>query len=199
MSFIVKCPGCQSPLRIREEYAGKQLKCPRCTHVMTIPATSPVEAELTEAPAPVEPEPQPEEVRVAPRKGPPVPADREHAIEEREPVPARQRRRDGGRYRDDDEDDDRRRGRGGKRYAYKPCPRCGGTDAKKVVWTPWGSFYGPAMFNHVRCENCGYAYNGRSGRSNLIPAIIFVTIPALLIALIIGGVIFILISSMRFR
>jgi len=37
------------------------------------------------------------------------------------------------------------------------------------------------MFTHVRCVNCGAAYNGRTGRSNLIPAIIFVMVPLALI------------------
>lgn len=123
----------------------------------------------------------------------------DEAIEEDEPRPVRRgRRRD---EEDEDERDDRRDRRdrderddrrGGKRLAYKPCPRCGCTDATKIVWTFWGSFYGPAMFNHVRCRDCGYAYNGRSGRSNLIPAIIFVTIPAVLIAGIIGFLILVL-------
>ena len=45
MAFIMKCPSCQSALRIKEEYAGKQLKCPRCTHVMSIPRAKPKEEE----------------------------------------------------------------------------------------------------------------------------------------------------------
>ena len=40
-----------------------------------------------------------------------------------------------------------------------------------------------------RCPECGYAYNGRSGRSNLLPAIIFVTLPLLFILAIFGVVI----------
>jgi hypothetical protein len=54
-----------------------------------------------------------------------------------------------------------------------------------VLFTPWGSFYGPALFNHVRCPECRYAYNGRSGGSNLIPAILFVVAPLVLMAAII--------------
>jgi endogenous inhibitor of DNA gyrase (YacG/DUF329 family) len=65
---------------------------------------------------------------------------------------------------------------------FKPCPRCGAEGARRVLFTFWGSFYGTALFNHVRCPECQYAYNGRTGRSNLIPAIIFVTIPLLIIA-----------------
>jgi hypothetical protein len=73
-----------------------------------------------------------------------------------------------------------------KGKSFKPCPRCGAEGAKRVLFTPWGSFYGPALFNHVRCPECRYAYNGRSGGSNLIPAILFVVIPLVLMAAIIG-------------
>jgi hypothetical protein len=68
---------------------------------------------------------------------------------------------------------------------FKPCPRCGAEGAKRVLFTPWGSFYGPALFNHVRCPECRCAYNGRSGGSNLIPAILFVAVPLILMAAII--------------
>ncbi len=70
--------------------------------------------------------------------------------------------------------------------AFKPCPRCGAEGAKRVLFTPWGSFYGPALFHHVRCPECRCAYNGRSGGSNLLPAVLFVTIPLLLMAAIIA-------------
>jgi predicted Zn finger-like uncharacterized protein len=65
---------------------------------------------------------------------------------------------------------------------FEPCPRCGAEDPKRVKWTPWGSFYGPLLFNHVRCRKCKYAYNGRTGGSNLIWAILCVTIPLIAIA-----------------
>jgi hypothetical protein len=68
-----------------------------------------------------------------------------------------------------------------------------------VTWTIWGSFYGPALFNHVRCPECRYAYNGRSGRSNLVPAIFFVTIPAILIAAIVGVVVWLIVANLRAR
>jgi predicted Zn finger-like uncharacterized protein len=67
---------------------------------------------------------------------------------------------------------------------YAECPKCGARAAKRVKWTAWGSFYGPALLCHVRCQECGATYNGRSGRSNLIPAILFVSLPLL----VIGGI-----------
>ena len=76
---------------------------------------------------------------------------------------------------------------------FQPCPRCGAEGAKRVLFTPWGSFYGPALFHHVRCPECRYAYNGRSGGSNLIPAILFVAIPAVLMAAIIVFIVLLII------
>jgi DNA-directed RNA polymerase subunit M/transcription elongation factor TFIIS len=69
---------------------------------------------------------------------------------------------------------------------YAPCPGCGSTDAERIMWTFWGSFYGPAIFTHVRCSQCGTTYNGRTGRSNLIWAIIFVLVTWVLICLLLG-------------
>jgi hypothetical protein len=83
-----------------------------------------------------------------------------------------------------DRDDDREEER--PRSKYKPCPQCGARGARRLKWTWWGSFYGPALFSHVRCPDCGYTYNGRTGGSNLIPAIIFVTVPAVLILSVLG-------------
>jgi len=80
---------------------------------------------------------------------------------------------------------------------YVPCPRCGARGAERVVFTFWGSFYGPALFTHVQCPKCYYKYNGKTGRSNLIPAIIFVLVPLLLILAVIGGVVFLAISLGR--
>lgn len=65
--------------------------------------------------------------------------------------------------------------------SYVPCPRCGAAGATRVNYTFWGSFYGPRLFHHVRCPRCRHAYNGKTGGSNLVPAILFIAIPAILI------------------
>src|SRR4051794_31454230 len=92
--------------------------------------------------------------------------------------------RGGRRGREEDEDDDR----GGRSVArFKPCPKCGCPDARRVTWTWWGSFYGPAMFSHVKCLECGNEYNGKTGGSNVVPMVLFVVVPLLLILGIIGG------------
>jgi predicted Zn finger-like uncharacterized protein len=36
----VRCPGCQAVFRITEKYAGKTVKCPKCSHAIAIPAAS---------------------------------------------------------------------------------------------------------------------------------------------------------------
>jgi predicted RNA-binding Zn-ribbon protein involved in translation (DUF1610 family) len=71
--------------------------------------------------------------------------------------------------------DEQPRPRRRRKSKFKRCPECGDKHAQRVLWTFWGSFYGPAIFAHVRCPSCGTTYNGRSGRSNLLPAIIFMT------------------------
>jgi len=175
MTAVIRCPQCQSPLRIREEYAGKKLKCPKCTAIIQVPA-GPTVLEVSDDVPP----------RVRPVTG------RSEAIEEGSP-----RRRSAAR--DDENEPDAYDDRPRKKFksSFKPCPRCQASGARRVTWTPWGSFYGPAMFTHVRCQECGCKYNGRTGRSNLIPAIIFVTIPLLLIGAIVGGLIYFLVVSNR--
>jgi DNA-directed RNA polymerase subunit RPC12/RpoP len=70
---------------------------------------------------------------------------------------------------------------------YLACPRCGTPDPQRVLWTFWGSIYGPALFHHVACRKCGTTYNGQTGRSNL-PVIICFTVIPLLGILFIGWV-----------
>ncbi len=148
MPTSIRCPGCQSTLRVRPELAGKRVKCPKCGKPLEVPVE-------TEELVPLE---------VV-----------EEELEEEKL----------------EEDEERPRKKASK---YKPCPRCGATGAKRVKATWWGSFYGPALFTHVRCPECDYAYNGRTGGSNLIPAIVFVTVPLLgILALL--GVIFYLLHS----
>jgi hypothetical protein len=105
--------------------------------------------------------------------------DRDDEDDEDDRDRKRRRRRD-----EDDDDDDRGKK---KKPKYQPCPQCDAPDPVRVKWTAWGSFYGPAMFTHVRCQECGYCYNGKTGGSNVIPATIFVTVPLVGILAIIGA------------
>jgi hypothetical protein len=73
-----------------------------------------------------------------------------------------------------------------RRSRYRSCPACGAGGARRVLWTFWGSFYFTALFSHVRCPECGYAYNGRTGRSNALPATLITTTFALAILGVLG-------------
>jgi len=163
MPTTMNCPGCRTPLRLRDDMAGMTIKCPRCGKVISLPAEEAVRFKEVSAAETVTIEPpasttekEVSATRLCPECGGPV-------------------------------DVRASRCRSCNSPQYKPCPRCGEEGAKRVAWTAWGSFYGPALFTHVRCPCCGYAYNGKSGRSNLVPAIIFVAVPLFLILGIIGA------------
>lgn len=161
MSHTRNCPSCGRSVTVSESDRGKAMRCPDCqTTLEEPPEEEPLLAEAAEA---VTPHARP--------KPPPAP--------ERRPMPRRVRQDE---QDEEDEDDDYPR-----RDRWKPCPRCQCPHAQRVIWTFWGSFYGPAMFSHVRCDDCGYAYNGKTGRSNATVATIFVIIPLVLILLIFGG------------
>ena len=182
MALSVVCPNCRATLHVRDEYAGQQMKCPRCGASVHVSEQQPVPVEPVESAAPTTPaEPAPS----GPTK--PCPAcGREIAVS------ARKCRfcRTWLDHTDDDYDDDR------PPSSFRPCPRCGAGGAERVLFTFWGSFYGPALFTHVRCPECGYAYNGRTGRSNLLPALVFVSVPLVLIFAILAGLVMILVRAM---
>jgi hypothetical protein len=188
MSIIVICPGCKAKLRVRDEYAGKSMKCPRCSATAPIPAKEVSEVE------PIE-ETGIEEVR--PFRGPPErqrPSERRRTIKcpecgRRNPDTARQCRFCEAPL-DADEDFGER-----EDSAYVPCPKCGAPGPSKVKWTWWGSYLGPKLFHQVRCPECEHSYNGMSGGSNIGPMIIFVTIPLLGIAGILVALFFVLKSK----
>ncbi len=72
---------------------------------------------------------------------------------------------------------------------YAPCPECSSTRVKKVGFTWWGGVVGPSLLTHVRCRECGTAYNGKTGRSNT-GAIIVYSVVMGVIAIGLGVVIF---------
>ena len=63
---------------------------------------------------------------------------------------------------------------------YAACPQCGQSNAKKVRYTWWGGAVGPNMFTHVKCQNCGTQYNGKTGKSNQQNIIIYLAVGVLL-------------------
>jgi rubredoxin len=60
------------------------------------------------------------------------------------------------------------------------CPRCGASHAEPVKFTWWGGLLGPRMLHHVKCLNCRYAYNGKTGQSNTTGIVIYTVVGAII-------------------
>ena len=72
----------------------------------------------------------------------------------------------------------RRRRRRRRTGPYATCPECGERgDARRVSYTLWGGFVGPWLLTHVRCNNCGTAYNGKTGDYNTTAIVLWIVIP----------------------
>lgn len=56
---------------------------------------------------------------------------------------------------------------------FAPCPKCGSTTGQKVGYTWWGGFLGPLVMNHTKCLSCGTTYNGKTGKSNTVPIVVY--------------------------
>jgi hypothetical protein len=183
MALSMTCPACRATVRVPDAGAARETKCPRCQAPVPLPAAEPLVAEAAEPTAGSAPAESPAGTYSGPTK--PCPSCGNEIA-----IAARKCRFCKTWLEQDDEDDDGDR-------SYRPCPRCGSAGARRVIFTFWGSFYGPALFSHVRCPQCNYAYNGRTGRSNRIPAIIFVTVPLLLIVGILGGLAILIVAVTR--
>jgi hypothetical protein len=194
MAETVSCPGCHVRLKMKPEYAGKKIKCPRCARLILVPRVPGVTA--------VPPKATAAKATTLAKKVVPVPApaaarSKRKGEDEDEKVitsPTKKKRKSDmspcpecGEMVDiaatkcphcktpleaDDEEEYKR---------WKKCPNCGKQMAKRVLWTFWGSFYFTAIFKHVRCEDCGTKYNGKTGKSNMVPAVLCVSIAAVLI------------------
>jgi hypothetical protein len=100
MPVRVTCPACAATLSIRDEYAGRAVKCPKCAGLIppqpaAPPTVSEAESVATVPPPPAPPEPAPE------------PAPDVSAKAESEPAPPPEKARD--RDRDEGDEDDRPR------------------------------------------------------------------------------------------
>jgi predicted Zn finger-like uncharacterized protein len=200
MPVTLTCSGCNSSLKVRDDLAGKKVKCPRCAHLIVVPARDEDLTEVLNVPDEGITEVRP---NAKARKKPAPDEDEDEEREERVSASKPKAKAKPARSRDEDEEEEEERPKRKKKRSakdedgpqYAPCPNCGAEDAKAVKWTPWGSFYGPAMFTHVKCRECGSCYNGKSGRSNIIPIIIFVTVPLLGILGILGGLAYLFYSK----
>lgn len=183
MAATMTCPACRAALQVGRAAIGQQVRCPRCRMLVAVPPDSAAETANTAGPVPpatvTSAPPAASLTRSCPACGRPI------ALSAR-------KCRHCKTWLEAAEDEDEREF---YRSQYLPCPRCGATGARRVVFTFWGSFYGPALLHHVRCPNCGYAYNGKTGRSNLVPAILFVVIPAVLIVTIVTSLVLLLLKA----
>ncbi len=205
MPITFSCTACQASLRLRDEHSGKKIRCPKCKEVIQVPPSLGADAIIETESVPdfeqqIAAAPQVGQQLVAPPQWPahqaPVATRPCPECGQQIPIQARDCPACGADVLAadaDDEEEPQRRKRKSK-GKFKPCPKCGGGNTKRVKYTFWGSFYGPQLFNHVCCQNCGYCYNGKTGRSNLLVAIIFVTVPLILIIAIIVFMFF-LVSS----
>jgi hypothetical protein len=75
---------------------------------------------------------------------------------------------------------------------YAPCPNCKSVRARIIPFTWWGGVIGPRMLTHVKCLDCGTAFNGKTGRYNTNAIIIYN-----LVALAVGILLLVLFASFR--
>lgn len=69
---------------------------------------------------------------------------------------------------------------------FVPCPKCGNPNVRKVKYTWWGGVLGPSILHHVKCDNCGTVYNGKSGKSNTTGIIIYSVVLLVITCVILG-------------
>jgi hypothetical protein len=181
-----KCPTCAKEISAADEHAGRKAKCPKCQTVIVIPGAK---AAAPAPPKPVVPavEDELEEaVEEAPPRKPAYPAVKagksrapqydEEDVQDVEAVEEAPEEEE-----EEEEERPRKRRRGGRRRRWHgewaDCPNCGAPgDATRLTWTIWGGFIGPMIICHVRCNQCGTTYNGKSGDSNTTRIIIYYAI-----------------------
>jgi len=56
---------------------------------------------------------------------------------------------------------------------YAPCPKCNASAAERMKFTWWGGVIGPKLLTHVKCNNCGNKYNGKTGKDNTKGIVIY--------------------------
>jgi hypothetical protein len=99
--ILTSCPSCSRKLKLADNLAGKQIRCPACKHVFRVEAALAAEEAVVEAPAPAPaPAPVPAKARPAPAPAKPRPApppppleDNPFAVAEEPPARRATRRR----------------------------------------------------------------------------------------------------------
>lgn len=184
------CRNCGKGITAPDKMAGKRAKCPGCQGALSIPAAENSNDEIYSDFEVVEDAPPP--VKATSRRAAPQEIPTIQAVDDEDDRPRRRSRRavdDDDDYDEDEESRPRRRKRRREFTAssgtprgtvYAICYNCGADAASKVRWTMWGSFFGPAILSHVKCDQCGTTYNGKSGKSNTTAVIIYVVVTALI-------------------
>jgi len=75
--------------------------------------------------------------------------------------------------------------------SHVPCPKCRG-HAEPVKFTWWGGVLGPKLLTHVKCQSCGHAYNGKSGKDNTAGIAIYFAVIAVLAFVVMFAIFFVL-------
>ena len=48
--------------------------------------------------------------------------------------------------------------------SHVPCPSCGSTDVKKLVYSSQGGFIWTPFLNFMKCRKCGARFHGQTGQ-----------------------------------
>ncbi len=205
----IQCPKCSKQLSVNDNMAGKAGKCPGCSTVIQIPAApaapqSELWAELGDPNAAQQHAPgqqMPGPGGHAPMGQPQMqPGAMPGYGQPQQPAPAQwggQQQFGGGpQWAAQQPAQQQYGGPPASQYGQygQPgrvgCPNCGHPDNTRIRWTWWGGLIGPAIINHVRCNHCGTAYNGKSGKSNNTAITIYFVVTlvmALGIVVVCGG------------
>lgn len=74
---------------------------------------------------------------------------------------------------------------------YAACPKCGGV-AEKLRFTWWGGLIGPKILTHVKCTQCGYKYNGKTGKDNTTGIIIY----SVIVGIVVVGLVVVMFAAL---
>ena len=75
---------------------------------------------------------------------------------------------------------------------YAPCPKCRNSNAEKLKFTWWGGVLGPKILSHVKCNSCGYKYNGKSGKDNTTGIVIY----SVIVGILAFGLVFVMFAAL---
>ncbi len=92
MPLLFRCSACHGKLRLRDELAGRKVKCPKCGSAITAPADI-SEDEPVEAAAPAAPPPKSASVKAKVREEPPAAPEEHHPPRVDDDRPRRKKRK----------------------------------------------------------------------------------------------------------